>query len=59
VWAFRVGGYAVSEKWLADRKGRTLSLDERLTYQRVITALTETIRLQAEIDSVCEAAWGW
>jgi predicted helicase len=59
VWAFRVGGYAVSEKWLADRKGRTLSLDERLTYQRVITALTETIRLQAAIDTVCKTAWGW
>jgi predicted helicase len=35
VWAYRVGGYQVCHKWLDDRKGTTLSYDERLTYQRM------------------------
>lgn len=28
VWKFRIGGYQVLEKYLKDRKGRTLTLDE-------------------------------
>ena len=27
VWGFHIGGYQVCEKWLKDRKGRTLSKD--------------------------------
>ncbi len=54
VWAFRVGGYAVCEKWLTERRGQKLSLDERLDFLRIITAIAETLRLQAEIDSWLE-----
>ena len=28
VWNFHVGGYQVAEKWLKDRKGRTLTYDD-------------------------------
>ncbi|MEN3001737.1 MAG: type ISP restriction/modification enzyme, partial [Armatimonadota bacterium] len=59
VWAYRVGGYVVCEKWLADRKGRVLSFDEVLTYQRVVTALARTLELQAQVDAACKEAWGW
>ena len=59
VWAYRVGGYQVCHKWLDDRKGATLSYDERLTYQRIVTALERTLALQAEIDAVARGAWGW
>jgi len=59
VWAYRVGGYQVCHKWLDDRKGATLSYDERLTYQRIVTALERTLALQAEIDALACAAWGW
>jgi predicted helicase len=59
VWAYRVGGYQVCPKWLDDRKGTTLSYDERLTYQKMITALERTLALQAQIDAVARAAWGW
>ena len=59
VWAYRVGGYAVCHKWLDDRKGATLSYDERLTYQKMITALERTLALQAQIDALACAAWGW
>ena len=50
VWEFKVGGYQVCEKWLKDRKGRTLSGEDISHYQRVVVALKETIRLIQEID---------
>ncbi|MFN3689507.1 MAG: type ISP restriction/modification enzyme, partial [Fimbriimonadales bacterium] len=58
-WAFRVGGYPVCEKWLSDRKGRVLSFEEVRTYQRIVTALAQTVELQAVIDEVCRKVWGW
>jgi predicted helicase len=51
VWEFRIGGYQVCEKWLKDRKGRTLSVDDIKHYQRIIVALSETIRLMDEIEN--------
>ena len=33
-WEFRIGGYQVCEKWLKDRKGRTLGADDIEHYQR-------------------------
>ena len=51
VWEFKVGGYQVCEKWLKDRKGRTLSGDDIAHYQRMVVALKETIRLMKEIDA--------
>jgi hypothetical protein len=50
VWEFKVGGYQVCEKWLKDRKGRTLSGEDITHYQRVVVALKETIRLMREVD---------
>ncbi len=59
VWAFTLGGYQVLHKWLKDRKGRTLSFDDLQHYQKVVTALAETIRLMGEIDAIIEAHGGW
>ncbi len=59
VWNFHVGGYQVCEKWLKDRKGRTLSKDDITHYQKIVVALSETIRLMAEIDRTIEAHGGW
>ena len=50
VWQYQIGGYQVCEKWLKDRKGRELSLDEIQTYCKIVTALSKTIDLQNEID---------
>ena len=33
VWNFHIGGYQVCEKWLKDRKGRTLSREDIAHYQ--------------------------
>ncbi|MFN8375922.1 MAG: type ISP restriction/modification enzyme [Anaerolineae bacterium] len=50
VWNFYVGGYQVMEKWLKDRKGRTLTDDDILHYQKIVVALQKTIMTMAEID---------
>ncbi len=55
-WGFRVGGYQVLDKWLKDRKGRSLSAADVRHYQRVVVALTETRRIMREID---ETIPGW
>lgn len=52
VWEYAIGGYRVCEKWLKDRKGRQLTLNEIRTYCRIVTALEHTIRIQEEIDGV-------
>jgi predicted helicase len=52
VWDFHIGGYQVCEKWLKDRKGRKLTIDEAQHYQRILVAIKETIRLMAEIDAL-------
>ena len=50
VWEFRIGGYQPLKKWLKDRKGRTLSFDDLNHYMRIAAALSETMRLMAEVD---------
>ena len=47
VWKFHIGGYQVCQKWLKDRKGRELTTDDIAHYQRIVVALSETIRLMA------------
>ena len=59
VWNFHIGGYQVCQKWLKDRKGRTLSEEDITHYHRIVVALKETIRLMAEIDVVIEKHGGW
>lgn len=59
VWDFHIGGYQVCEKWLKDRKGRKLSKEDITHYQKVVIALSETIRLMKGIDEVIEEAGGW
>ena len=50
LWNFHIGGYQVCEKWLKDLRGRTLTYEGLEDYRKVVTALSETIRLMAEID---------
>jgi hypothetical protein len=59
VWDFHIGGYQVCEKWLKDRKGRTLTKDDITHYHKIVVALSETIRLMAEIDRTIDAHGGW
>ena len=50
VWQFRIGGYQPLDKWLKDRRGRTLSFDDLDHYKRIAAALSDTIRLMDEVD---------
>jgi hypothetical protein len=59
VWNFHIGGYQVCEKWLKDRKGRTLTDEDIAHYHKIVIALSETIRLMAEIDQVINKHGGW
>ena len=65
VWDFHIGGYQVCEKWLKDRgpkkgnPGRVLTDEDIDHYQKIVVALSETIRITAEIDEVIEAHGGW
>jgi len=51
-WNFYIGGYQPAQKWLKDRKGRTLEFEDILHYQKIIVALSETDRIMKEIDKV-------
>jgi len=59
VWNFHIGGYQVCEKWLKDRKGRTLSKGDIAHYQKIVVALSETIRLMKKIDEAIDRHGGW
>lgn len=48
-WEFFIGGYQPAQKWLKDRKGRTLNLDGIRHYQQVIAILDKTAALMQEI----------
>ncbi|MTJ48403.1 type ISP restriction/modification enzyme [Dolichospermum sp. UHCC 0259] len=54
IWEFKIGGYQVLDKWLKDRKNakRELSPEEIIHYQKIVIALTETLRLMQEIDII-------
>jgi predicted helicase len=51
-WNFYIGGYQPAQKWLKDRRERTLEFDDILHYQKIIVALFETDRIMKEIDAV-------
>lgn len=55
-WGFKVGGYQVCEKWLKDRKGRKLTLDDVEHYNKVVASLTQTRELMTQIDAVANGA---
>jgi predicted helicase len=51
-WDFYIGGYQPAQKWLKDRKGRNLSIDDIEHYQRIIIALRDTATVMQEIDKI-------
>ena len=51
-WEFYIGGYQPAQKWLKDRKGRVLSFEDIMHYQKIIVALYETDRIMKAIDKI-------
>ena len=52
IWKYQVGGYQVCDRWLKDRKGRVLSLDDIRHYCKVVTSIGRTIEVQQPIDEI-------
>ena len=50
-WNFYIGGYQSAQKWLKDRRGRTLTFDEIAHYKKILAALSETARIMQEIGN--------
>jgi hypothetical protein len=48
-WDFYIGGYQPAQKWLKDRKGRTLSFDDIEHYCKIISVLIETKAIMEKI----------
>ena len=59
VWSHTIGGYQPAEKWLKDRRGRTLSNDDLRHYRRMLIAIAETQQTMPEIDQVITAHGGF
>ena len=51
-WDFFIGGYQPAQKWLKDRKDRTLSSDDIEQYQKIILALKTTSDIMPQIDPI-------
>lgn len=49
-WGFYIGGYQPAQKWLKDRKGRSLNFDDVKHYQRILKVLVETDRIMKSIE---------
>jgi len=52
IYQYRIGGYQVCHKWLKDRKGRTLSLNDVKHYCRIATVIEKTIEIQNKIGVI-------
>ena len=58
-WEFTIGGYRPAEKWLKDRRRRTLSYEDITHYRRICAVLVETPRVMARVDDAIDAHGGW
>ena len=50
-WNFYIGGYQPAQKWLKDRKNRTLTYDDISHYRKIIAILIETHKLMQKLDN--------
>ena len=51
-WNFDIGGCHPAKQWLKDRKGRELSFDDIVHYQKIISTLLKTHQLMQELDKL-------
>jgi hypothetical protein len=58
-WEALVGGYQVCEKWLKDRRGRSINESDVLRYRQMIAALEGTKRTIISIDALIDSHGGW
>ena len=51
MWQAYIGAYQPAQKWLKERKGRTLQIADILHYQRILYVLEQNQKLHEEIES--------
>jgi len=51
LWRFQIDGYQVLEKWLKDRKGRRLDIEDIGHYRKIALALAATQQLMLQVDA--------
>ena len=51
-WDFYIGAYRPAQKWLKDRRYRTLTFNDIQHYQKIVVALIETNRIMGEIEKI-------
>ena len=51
-WEFYIGGYQPAQKWLKDRRERTLDHNDIKHYMNIIAALSLTADVMQQIDSI-------
>ncbi|HEX8191449.1 MAG TPA: type ISP restriction/modification enzyme, partial [Allosphingosinicella sp.] len=49
-WTLHIGGYQPAQKWLKDRRGRSLSWEDIGHYQKIVKILAETDRIMKKIE---------
>lgn len=59
VWTYKVGGYQVLQKWIKDRKGKTLSYDSISHFSKVVLSIEESKKIIKEIDACINKAGGF
>ena len=59
VWNFHIGSYRICDKWLKDRKGRSLSSDDIAHYGKIVAAISETVHIMTKIDQIIQEHGGW
>lgn len=52
VWAYRIGGYRVLDRWLAARAGRVLTLAEIEHFRHMAAAVELTLEVQLRIEEI-------
>jgi hypothetical protein len=52
VWAYRIGGYQVLDRWLASRAGRALGQCEQEAFWKTVAALERTLEVERRIAEV-------
>ena len=57
IWQFQIGGYKILEKYLRERRGRTLSLEETQTLERIIYSIGFSINAATKVDELWNEAF--
>ena len=56
---YTIGGYNPALRWLQDRQGQTLDLEDIRGYMNLVASIRRTIDIQTEVDATINKHGGW